>query len=737
MATTTTGYDAKKIAADLANTKSTTSARTNATPTVPASGGTTQMTPSAPTVAGTSLAANSAVGGNVSSPAPVGPNAPASNIDYMGEISKLKAQGMQDTDPRVAELYRARNSKILADPLLRQQYINTLNRDAMLPTDTFRGYADSKGLKVDWTPQMGPTINGQKIDTSGMYNLNGTFMGTQADYDNVLRGFYPQQDKANQLAGNNSEMQKDGTTGAPGSGVDTGQDTVNTFITQSTENLKNLEARVGDNLSTGVQKVDGIFNQINQTIAQAGNMPDDSKALLASYMTDITSELTRAEQEARDSVKNGMNDPGLQAALTIMREEADKQRKLLIEDMNARGLNTSGLLAKVQMDLSKGMITQEQQMIGNHLSQLTSQLNQNLQSIVTQRIQGMTQFAGMDVNAQQNAMNRALQATQLKISGLTNMAQMQQNQTKMQNDTMLQMGQMQQQSLDRSAMMGMEMAKMKLDDNQFQQTFGLSKSQFEESKRQFNEKMTFDIDKLGKELGIEQSKIDIMKSELGLKERAQTEVERSNKAQEGFEGRKIGIEEQKLAEAIRSNKVSEDIRWSEIDIDKMYKEGMLSAEQARIGIQQMGQLLDASRINQEMGLQRDQYNLAERKLNAEINSADATTYNTKNSEFNTLYSNPEFQKLLNGSSSDIDKAVKQMKTLETFRGVDGKDVTVASVSAAIKLAETMKSTPTTNKPNSTGAKILDGINTTVKYIPDIINPSAAVGKYIGDWLNKN
>jgi len=56
-------------------------------------------------------------------------------------------------------------------------------------TSTFRDYATSKGAAIDWTPETGATINGQPVDLAayGMGLQDGHFVGTQDQYENVLR----------------------------------------------------------------------------------------------------------------------------------------------------------------------------------------------------------------------------------------------------------------------------------------------------------------------------------------------------------------------------------------------------------------------------------------------------------------------------------------------------------------------------------------------------------------------
>jgi hypothetical protein len=47
-------------------------------------------------------------------------------------------------------------------------------------------YAKSKGLSVGWTPETGPTINGNKIDTTGLQLVNNHWQGTQEQIDRLL-----------------------------------------------------------------------------------------------------------------------------------------------------------------------------------------------------------------------------------------------------------------------------------------------------------------------------------------------------------------------------------------------------------------------------------------------------------------------------------------------------------------------------------------------------------------------
>lgn len=148
--------------------------------------------------------------------------------------------------------------------------------------------------------------------------------------------------------------------------------------------------------------------------------------IVTNGLNDAFAQLNAMEQtlvkQFRDQM--GAEDPAITAALSVIRDEVDLQRKQLLEELNAKGLAQSGILVEMRLRLNKNQLTAEQQIVANRLSDLTNQLNSAIMNFANTRVNLMSQGIGLRASAQESQMNRVMQASQAALGAQTQLAGM-------------------------------------------------------------------------------------------------------------------------------------------------------------------------------------------------------------------------------------------------------------------------------------------------------------------------
>lgn len=137
-----------------------------------------------------------------------------------------------------------------------------------------------------------------------------------------------------------------------------------------------------------------IWDMANK-ISEMGNV--DYAAIIFAYEGRIEEHLLKAEQRLEERRAKGMDDPGLQAALQILREDGEMMRSQLLENLNARGISRSGLLAEAELRLARGQMSQEQLMVGEFLSMLETNYQNSMDNILNQRVGYLNHSKGLAV----------------------------------------------------------------------------------------------------------------------------------------------------------------------------------------------------------------------------------------------------------------------------------------------------------------------------------------------------
>ncbi len=132
----------------------------------------------------------------------------------------------------------------------------------------------------------------------------------------------------------------------------------------------------------------GIMDMIGEMWGQYAGQSDEHAAAMAAQYTQMVDMLDALEAQIIGQIQGQMSgeDPGLQAAIGVIKEEAARMRDQSLEELNARGLVQSGVYAEMLDRLNKNELTGIQQAVAGQFSDLQTQLNNALMSLAQARI---------------------------------------------------------------------------------------------------------------------------------------------------------------------------------------------------------------------------------------------------------------------------------------------------------------------------------------------------------------
>jgi len=143
------------------------------------------------------------------------------------------------------------------------------------------------------------------------------------------------------------------------------------------------------------QSIMGAYGQYQQQMQQMiGQLGSVGAQILNSYQQQFDQALAQmqaAEQE------NPNSDPAVQAAIQILRQQNAIDNQNLQEELNARGLSQSGIMAYEQGQLQQNLTNQEAQLVGNWVQQQ----QQNVFQATMAAAQMQSQFANNYANLMQ------------------------------------------------------------------------------------------------------------------------------------------------------------------------------------------------------------------------------------------------------------------------------------------------------------------------------------------------
>ena len=175
------------------------------------------------------------------------------------------------------------------------------------------------------------------------------------------------------------------------------------------------------------QAITATMSQLQRLIGQVSQPQNANVApILSAYMAQMDTFFTGFLDQAKAAHDNGMNDPGLLNAISIIRDEATGMRTQLDESLNARNMSQSGIYINAMNNFDKNVMSTEQTAISAHLSELTKNLQDSMTSVLNQRVAALTSFAGVASQAEiQNATNH-ITSLATAIQGMGQLAQTQQ-----------------------------------------------------------------------------------------------------------------------------------------------------------------------------------------------------------------------------------------------------------------------------------------------------------------------
>ncbi|MEW6573490.1 MAG: hypothetical protein AB1374_07645 [Bacillota bacterium] len=153
-----------------------------------------------------------------------------------------------------------------------------------------------------------------------------------------------------------------------------------------------------------------MYQEVVTTIDQAAQ---ENIAMTKAWLDQMTATLDQLQAQIMDVYKQQgtVLDPATLAALKSIRDEVDRRRQQLTEEMNRRGLLQSGIWLAEENRILSNQLTAEEQLLAARLSDIQNRMTEALMSFANQRVNIMGQ-------AMQQGMETARWAGGLKISAL-------------------------------------------------------------------------------------------------------------------------------------------------------------------------------------------------------------------------------------------------------------------------------------------------------------------------------
>ena len=160
-----------------------------------------------------------------------------------------------------------------------------------------------------------------------------------------------------------------------------------------------------------------------EMLALIDQIMQQNQTMSMQYLNQMTSQLDQLQNEiiARYEQQGTEIDPATMAALTELRNEVDRRRRGLMEEMNRRGLLQSGIWLEEENRILSNQLTAEERLLAGRLADAQNRIMDTLANFAAQRMNIM----GSTMQNQMNMMNtvgnlklNALQTTQTgRING--------------------------------------------------------------------------------------------------------------------------------------------------------------------------------------------------------------------------------------------------------------------------------------------------------------------------------
>ena len=225
-----------------------------------------------------------------------------------------------------------------------------------------------------------------------------------------------------------------------------------------------------------VNSVDSVMTSAKQLTEDAKSMGTEGLIAISAQWDKMVAMLDSVQAQITDQIKGQMNgdDPAMQEAIRVIKQEAETMRQSTLEELNSRGLVQSGVYAKALSDMNSNELTQIQSTVASRFGDLQTQLNNAIMSLAQTRISalGANQSAAVSMmtNTQNNIMNAGLAGLNAAVT--TRGQDMQQRQA--------------------SDQLKYNYANMAQDQKQFDSTLSFNREQLAQSNQQFYDKLSQD-----------------------------------------------------------------------------------------------------------------------------------------------------------------------------------------------------------------------------------------------------
>ena len=138
--------------------------------------------------------------------------------------------------------------------------------------------------------------------------------------------------------------------------------------------------------------VGNVIDSVRNIGKQYAQQSDEHAAAVAAQYTQMVGLLDQLEAQILGQIRGQMSgdDPGLQAAIGVIKEEASRMRDEALEELNARGLVQSGVYAESLSRLQNNELTAVQQTIAGQFNDLQTQLNNAMMSMAQARVSALS-----------------------------------------------------------------------------------------------------------------------------------------------------------------------------------------------------------------------------------------------------------------------------------------------------------------------------------------------------------
>lgn len=154
----------------------------------------------------------------------------------------------------------------------------------------------------------------------------------------------------------------------------------------------------------------------------------ETQALILSSMNSMLAMIDQLESRILGELRamGTADDPAITHALELLRGQFEETRNEMLEDMAARGLAQSGILAEMDVRLQRNLLNEQQRVVYDRLSEIQNQIANAMMSFAQQRL-GIQQWgAGLMVESRNQSLNRQLQAQTAALGAMSGIAGLQQ-----------------------------------------------------------------------------------------------------------------------------------------------------------------------------------------------------------------------------------------------------------------------------------------------------------------------